>query len=108
MWKDGYTIVALCVTGVFITLVAAFVIMVTVGGTDPDILLRFIAGPTIGNLIALGTVTYLTVVNRKVTTAQKTLNTIKEQTNGHITTLLAAKTLQEPAEIVHDTEGKEH
>lgn len=103
-WKSGYTVVVLCSTVVFITLIGAFVIMVTVGGTDPDVLLRFIAGPTIGNLISLGVITYLTVVDRKVQSAAKVLQTIKEQTNGHITTLIAAKTIQEPAAIVHDTD----
>lgn len=81
-WKSGYTVIAICVTMVTIALIAALVVTVTVGGTDPDVFLRFLAGPAIGNILTAGAITYLTIVNRKVTTLNSKVESVEQNTNG--------------------------
>lgn len=87
-WKNGYAVVALCVTVVFISLVAAFVITVVVGDVDPDVMLRFLAGPAIGNILSACAITYLTIVNRKVSIVAKQVDNVENHTNGHTTALI--------------------
>jgi hypothetical protein len=110
-WKSGYSVLAICATVVLISIISAITVSITVGDTDPEVFLRFIAGPTVGNLISTLCVAYLTVVNRRVTKIGTSVETVKNQTNGtnaalidQVNQLLTAKTIQEPAVIIHDTQ----
>jgi hypothetical protein len=64
-------VIAVCTTVAFIALIAAFVIVTTRTDTEPQIFFEFLASPTIGNLASVGAITYLTIVNRKVTGLSK-------------------------------------
>lgn len=88
-WKSGYTVVAICVAVVFISLIAAVTVTVVIGGTDPDVFLRFLAGPAITSIISTVAVAYITVVNRKVGKVTDTVSQIEKNTNGNTTALLA-------------------
>ena len=86
-WKNGYTVIAVCITLVIIAALAAFVFTVR-NGTDPDVFFRFLAGPTVGAIISTVSVVLVTVVNRKVNKMTETVQAVEQNTNGNTSALL--------------------
>lgn len=86
-WKNGYTVIAICITLIVLAALMSFVITVR-NGTDPDVFFRFLAGPTVGAIISTVSVILVTVVNRKVNKMNDTVKAVQENTNGNTSALL--------------------
>ena len=84
----GWNVVAVCVTAVCVALVASFTVVV-ITAPDPDIFLRFLAGPFLGNLGAFLVLIISAVLNRKVNQVQAHVAQVEQNTNGTTTALLS-------------------
>lgn len=103
-WVKSYTVIAICLTIVIVAAIAAFVISVKVG-VDPDVMFRFIAGPTIGNLLSGAVLAYGAIMNIKVNKLQASVKQVESQTNGHMTNLIGKiPDRQEMARIIDERE----
>lgn len=85
--KNVWTVPTLVVGAVLIALIASFTVVV-VTADDPDVFLRFLAGPFLGNLGTFIVLIISAVLNKKVNAVQAQVDKVESNTNGTTTALM--------------------
>lgn len=84
---NPWTVPTLVVGAVMVALIASFTVVV-VTADDPDVFLRFLAGPFLGNLGTFIVLIISAVLNRKVNQVQAQVDKVESNTNGTTTSLM--------------------
>lgn len=84
---NPWTVPTLVVGSVVVALIASFTVVV-VTAEDPDVFLRFLAGPFLGNLGTFIVLIISAVLNRKVNQVQAQVDKVESNTNGTTTSLM--------------------
>lgn len=81
------TVLIITVGAVFVSLLISFTVVV-VTSDDPDVFLRFLAGPFLGNLGTFIVLIISAVLNRKVNNIDTKVRAVERNTNGTTTSLM--------------------
>lgn len=84
---NPWTVPTLVVGAVVVALIASFTVVV-VTADDPDVFLRFLAGPFLGNLGTFIVLIISAVLNQKVNRVSTNLKRVEANTNGTTTSLM--------------------
>lgn len=95
----------ICGTIVAIALISAITVSVH-SGVDPDVFLRFFAGPAIGNIVNVLVFAYIAVTRQDMKKIQDDVKSVRKQTNGNMTAMINAKTLS--SDWVTDAQGNRY